>query len=142
MAYNVLIVDDSTPMRAVIKKIVKASGFNVGRFFEAANGLEALKVLNEEWLDLVLTDYNMPDMNGLELVEEMKREETLKSMPIVMITTEGSRERVEEFMAKGVMEYIKKPFTSEQIKQKLKRIMGETENEEHSSENGNEEFDF
>ncbi|MGD9245939.1 MAG: response regulator, partial [Desulfobacterales bacterium] len=69
MAYNILIVDDSTPMRAVIKKIVKASGFNVGEFFEATNGREALDILNQEWLDLVLTDYNMPDMNGLELVE-------------------------------------------------------------------------
>ena len=73
MAYNILIVDDSTPMRAVIKKIIKASGFDVGGFFEAVNGQEALKVLNEEWLDLVLTDYNMPDMNGLELIEEMKK---------------------------------------------------------------------
>jgi len=142
MAYNILIVDDSTPMRAVIKKIVKASGFNIGQFFEAANGRDALKVLKEEWIDLVLTDYNMPDMNGLELVEEMKKDEDLKSTPAVMVTTEGSRERIEEFMAKGVIEYIKKPFTPEQIKQKLKQIMGETEDEEQPSENGDEELDF
>ncbi|RZB38362.1 MAG: two-component system, chemotaxis family, chemotaxis protein CheY [Desulfobacteraceae bacterium Eth-SRB2] len=142
MAYNVLIVDDSTPMRAVIKKIVKASGFNVGQFFEAINGLEAMEVLNNEWIDLVLTDYNMPDMNGLELVEEMNKDDHLKSIPAVMITTEGSRERIEEFMAKGVMDYIKKPFTPEQIKQKLKQIMGETENEERRFDNGDEKFDF
>ena len=142
MAYNVLIVDDSTPMRAVIKKIVKASGFNVGQFFEAINGLEAMEVLNNEWIDLVLTDYNMPDMNGLELVEEMNKDDHLKSIPAVMISTEGSRERVEEFMAKGVMDYIKKPFTPEQIKQKLKQIMGETENEERRFDNGDEKFDF
>jgi two-component system chemotaxis response regulator CheY len=142
MAYNILIVDDSTPMRAVIKKIVKASGFNVGQFFEAANGREALDILNREWLDLVLTDYNMPDMNGLELVEEMNKDDHLKSIPAVMITTEGSRERVEEFMAKGVIEYIKKPFTPEQIKQKLKHIMGETEDEEQRYDNGDEELDF
>ncbi|MGD2030085.1 MAG: response regulator [Desulfobacterales bacterium] len=142
MAYNILIVDDSTPMRAVIKKIVKASGFNVGQFFEAANGREALTILNQEWLDLVLTDYNMPDMNGLELVEEMNKDDHLKSIPAVMITTEGSRERVEEFMAKGVIDYIKKPFTPEQIKQKLKHIMGETEDEEERYDNGDEELDF
>ena len=59
MAYNILIVDDSIPMRAVIKKVVKASGFDVGQFFEAANGIEALKILNREWLDLVLTDYKI-----------------------------------------------------------------------------------
>jgi len=142
MAYNILIVDDSTPMRAVIKKVVKASGFNVGQFFEAANGIEALKILNQEWLDLVLTDYNMPDMNGLGLVEEMKKDEELKSVPVVMITTEGSRERVEEFMEKGVMDYIKKPFTPEQIKQKLMQIIGETEDEERTPDNGDEELDF
>lgn len=142
MAYNILIVDDSTPMRAVIKKIVKASGVNVGQFFEAANGIEALEILNQEWLDLVLTDYNMPDMNGLELVEEMKKDEELKSVPVVMITTEGSRERVEEFMEKGVLDYIKKPFTPEQIKQKLMQIIGETEDEERTPDNGDEEFDF
>jgi two-component system chemotaxis response regulator CheY len=142
MAYNILIVDDSTPMRAVIKKIVKASGFNVGQFFEAINGLEAMEVLNNEWIDLVLTDYNMPDMNGLELVEEMNKDDHLKSIPAVMITTEGSRERVEEFMAKGVIDYIKKPFTPEQIKQKLKHIMGETEDEEQRYDNGDEELDF
>jgi len=142
MGYNILIVDDSTPMRAVIKKIVKASGFNVGQFFEAINGLEAMEVLNNEWIDLVLTDYNMPDMNGLELVEEMNKNDDLKSIPAVMITTEGSRERVEEFMAKGVIDYIKKPFTPEQIKQKLKHIMGETEDEEQRYDNGDEELDF
>jgi len=142
MAYNILIVDDSTPMRAVIKKIVKASGFNVGQFFEAINGLEAMEVLNNEWIDLVLTDYNMPDMNGLELLEEMNKDEDLKSIPAVMITTEGSRKRVEEFMAKGVVDYIKKPFTPEQIKQKLKHIMGETEDGEQRYENGHEELDF
>jgi len=142
MAYNILIVDDSTPMRAVIKKIVKASGFNVGQFFEAINGLEAMEVLNHEWIDLVLTDYNMPDMNGLELVEEMNKDDHLKLIPAVMITTEGSRERVEEFMAKGVIDYIKKPFTPEQIKQKLKHIMGETEDEEQRYDNGDEKLDF
>jgi two-component system, chemotaxis family, chemotaxis protein CheY len=142
MAYNILIVDDSAPMRAVIKKIIKASGFDVGQFFEASNGLEALKVLSEEWLDLVLSDYNMPDMNGLELVEKMKNDETLKSMPVVMITTEGSRERFEEFMAKGIMGYIKKPFTPEQIKQKLMEIMGETKDEKKPFENGDEKLDF
>ena len=142
MAYNILIVDDSSPMRAVIKKIIKASGFGVGEFFEAANGREALKVLNDEWLDLVLTDYNMPDMNGLELVEEMKRDETLASMPVVMVTTEGSKERVEEFMATGIMGYIKKPFTPEQIKQKLIEIIGETKDEKQPFGNGDEELDF
>ncbi len=144
MAYNILIVDDSMPMRAVIKKVVKASGFNVGQILEAPNGLKALEVLNSEWLDLVLTDYNMPDMDGLELLEEMQKDEALKSIPVVMITTEGSRERVEEFLEKGAKGYIKKPFTPEQIKQKLNHVMGETTNEdaEGYADNGDEELDF
>ena len=75
MAFKVLIVDDSLPMRSVMKKTVKASGFNVASFFEAANGIEALHVLKKEWIDLVLTDYNMPDMDGLELIQEMKKDD-------------------------------------------------------------------
>ena len=142
MAYNVLIVDDSAPMRAIIKKVVSASGFDMGRFFEASDGRKALKVLEQEWLDLVLTDYNMPDMNGLELLEEMKKDDALKSIPVIMITTEGSEKRIEKFMEKGALDYIKKPFTPEEIKQKLKRVMGETQDGEQGLDNGDEDFDF
>jgi two-component system chemotaxis response regulator CheY len=110
MAYNVLIVDDSTPMRAVIKKVVKASGFNSGRIYEASNGKEALGLLEKEWLDIVLTDYNMPEMDGLMLLEEMQKNETFRSIPVVMITTEGSKQRVDEFLKKGAKAYIKKLF--------------------------------
>ncbi len=144
MAYNILIVDDSFPMRGVIKKVVKASGFNVGRIFEADNGREALEILNDQWLDLVLSDYNMPGMNGLQLLEEMQRDNMLKLIPVVMITTEGSRSRVDEFIANGAADYIKKPFTPEQIKATLNRIMGETPHEETdaSPDSGDDGFDF
>jgi len=142
MAYNVLIVDDSMPMRGVIKKIIKASGFNVKDFFEASNGNEALKLLNEEWIDLVLTDYNMPEMNGLELMDEIKKCDTSKSIPVVVITTEGSKKRLVEFLEKGAMDYIKKPFTPEEIKEKLNQIMGEPQDEERILDNGDEELDF
>jgi two-component system chemotaxis response regulator CheY len=142
MAYNVLIVDDSIPMRGVIKKIIKASGFNVKDFFEASNGNEALEILDEEWLDLVLTDYNMPEMDGLELLDEIKKCETSKSIPVVVITTEGSKKRLVEFLEKGAMDYIKKPFTPEEIKEKLNQIMGEPQYEERVLDNGDEELDF
>ena len=142
MSYNVLIVDDSFPMRAVIKKTVKASGFNVGKFCEACNGKEALGILKEEWLDLVLTDYNMPDMNGLELISTMKADEILKTIPVVVITTEGSQQRMKEFMEMGAAEYIQKPFTPEEIRNKLNRIMGEAEHGEGSPEKGDEALDF
>lgn len=73
MAFNVLIVDDSSSMRAVIKKTIKVSGFNAGEYFEAGDGREALEILSNKWVDLVLSDINMPNMNGLELIAEMKK---------------------------------------------------------------------
>lgn len=142
MAYNVLVVDDSLPMRAIIKKVIKVSGFNVGQIFEAGNGKEALEIVKNEWLDLVLTDYNMPVMNGLELVSEMKRDELYKDIPVVMITTEGSREMVDEFMEKGATDYIKKPFTPEMVRTKLNNIMGEPEDGEEVFDDSDEELDF
>ncbi|MDD5204145.1 MAG: response regulator [Desulfobacterales bacterium] len=127
MAYNVLIVDDSLPMRAVVKKTITASGFMVGKFYDAGNGKEALEILSREWMYLVVTDYNMPDMNGLELLSHMKADEILKTIPVVVITTEGSQQRVREFMEGGAADYIRKPFTPEEIRNKLSLIMGETD---------------
>ena len=129
MAFNVLIVDDSSSMRAVIKKIIKISGFNVGEFLEAADGEEAMKVLTDDWVDVVLTDINMPNMNGLELIGEMKKDELLRSIPVVMVTTEGSEKRMQESMKLGASGYIKKPFLPEDIKRTLSGIMGEVEDE-------------
>lgn len=142
MAYNILVVDDSFPMRAVIKKVIKASGFDIGELLEAANGQEALDVLNRHWLDLVLTDYNMPDMNGLELIKEMKRIDTMKDIPVVMVTTEGSDQRIQTFIQQGVAAYIRKPFTPEQIKSQLNRILGEPEHGQILDDPGDEGLDF
>jgi two-component system, chemotaxis family, chemotaxis protein CheY len=142
MAYNILIVDDSFPMRSVIKKVIKASGFDVGELFEAGNGKEALQVMDQQWLDLVLTDYNMPDMNGLELLKAMKRSDTLADIPVVMVTAEGSERRVEEFLIQGAVSYVKKPFTPEQIKSHLNRILGEPENGQVSTVGSDEGLDF
>ena len=142
MAYNILIVDDSFPMRAVIKKVIKASGFDIGEFFEASNGKEALQVMDQKWLDLVLTDHNMPDMNGLELLKAMKDCDALMDIPVVMVTTEGSDRRVEEFLNFGVAAYIKKPFTPEQIKSHLNRILGEPERGQDLNDESDEGLDF
>ena len=142
MAYNVLVVDDSLPMRSVIKKTVKACGFDVGRIFDAANGKEALAILREEWLDIVLSDYSMPEMDGLQLIREMKKDGTLQSIPVVMVSTEGSLPRVKEFMERGAAGYIRKPFTPEQIRRKLNEIMGESNHAERCPDIGHEELDF
>lgn len=144
MSYNILIVDDSLPMRAVIKKVIKASGFDVGKFYEAENGKNALDVLNDEWVDLIISDYNMPVMNGLEMLESIKKNDIFNSIPVVMVTTEGSQQRIEEFFKSGAADYIKKPFTPEQIKTKLVMIMGETENDSEETEidNSDDGLDF
>lgn len=138
MAFNVLIVDDSSSMRAVIKKIIKVSGFDVGEFLEAADGQAALNVLGDSWVDLVLTDINMPKMDGLDLIREMKKDEILRSIPVVVVTTEGSEKRVQESMEVGASGYIKKPFMPEDIIKTLSNIMGEAQ--DGSRDNG-EDFE-
>jgi len=142
MAFNVLIVDDSSSMRAIVRKIIKVSGFNIGELLEAADGKEAIKVLTDEWVDLVLTDINMPNMNGLELISEMKKDEMLKSIPVVMVTTEGSEKRIQESMKLGASGYIKKPFLTEEIKRTLSAIMGEDEDgqRDYDEDDGGSDF--
>lgn len=130
MAFNVLIVDDSLSMRAVIKKIIKVSGFNVGQYYEAGDGNEALDVLEKEWVDLVLSDINMPNMSGLELISIMNADETLRAIPVVMVTTEGSDEKANKARDLGASGYIKKPFLPEEIKMTLCKIMGEETSDE------------
>ena len=142
MAFNVLIVDDSSSMRAVIKKTLKVSGFNVGQFLMAGDGKEALKVLEGQWVDIILTDINMPNMNGIELLTEVKKDEMLKSIPVVMITTEGSDKVMEESMRLGAQGYVKKPFRPEEIKGILNSIMGEEESGQRDSDEEFEGGDF
>ena len=142
MAFNVLIVDDSSSMRAVIKKTLKVSGFNVGQFLMADDGKEALKVLEGEWVDIILTDINMPNMNGIELLTEVKKDEMLKSIPVVMVTTEGSDRVMQESMRLGAQGYVKKPFRPEEIKGILNSIMGEEESGQRDSDEEFEGGDF
>jgi two-component system chemotaxis response regulator CheY len=130
MAFNILVVDDSLPMRKVIRKTIMASGFAMADYDEASDGSEALKIMRDKWVDIVVTDYNMPGMNGLELVDEMKKDEILRTIPVLVITTEGSRTRMEEFGEKGVSGYIRKPFTPEEIRAKLHEILGDVHDDE------------
>lgn len=125
MAYNVLIVDDSATMRALIRKVLVISGFDIGEYFEGANGLEALKVLEQNWVDIILTDLHMPGMDGLGLVQALKKHELWRQIPVVLITTEGRSEVLDSFPKEAVQGYIKKPFRPETIKQQLTAILGE-----------------
>jgi len=124
MAFNVLVVDDSSSIRAIIKKIIRLSGFNVGEFWDASDGLAALSVLKEQWVDIVLTDINMPNMNGMELIAQMKKDDQMAGIPVVVVSTEGSEKKMKEAMAMGALGYVKKPFVPEDIKRTLNEILG------------------
>jgi len=124
MALNILVVDDSETVRSIILKTLKLSGLELNEPLQAANGREALKVLQENWIDLVLTDINMPDMGGVELIEHMKTDEVMKTIPVVVVSTEGSATRIEELKEKGVRAYIRKPFTPERIREALENVLG------------------
>jgi two-component system, chemotaxis family, chemotaxis protein CheY len=125
MAYNILIVDDSKTMRQVIKKALSLSGFKVGECLEAGNGREALEVLANSWVDLILSDIHMPVMDGFGLLQALREEESWHDLPVVMITTEANEQRLQEAMSLGAKGYIRKPFTPENMRSFLSRVMGE-----------------
>ena len=127
MAFNVLIVDDSSTMRALIRKVLGISGFPVGQYFEGANGREALEILAREWVDVILTDLNMPEMDGKAFLKNLRRQEEWTDLPVVLVTTEGRPEIISQYSKLGFQGYIKKPFRPETIKQVLSEIMGETD---------------
>jgi len=125
MSYNILIVDDSRTTRTVISKTLKLAGVPINQLHEAENGKVALNILEENWIDLVLADINMPEMDGVEMVDRMSKDGLLKTIPVVIISTEGSQTRIEEMRSKGVRAYVRKPSTPELIKNIVEDILGE-----------------
>jgi len=136
MSFNILIVDDSHSMRAVIKKIVTLSGFHMDCCYEAGNGREALEVLADSWVDIIISDINMPEMNGLQMLKALKQHELYRDIPVVIVTTEGSAERMEEAMAGGAKGFIKKPFLPEDLKRMLHQVVGMGENGQYRGNAG------
>ena len=124
MSFNVLIVDDSGSMRAVIKKIIGLSGFRMDQCFEAGNGREALEVVGGNWVDVVISDINMPEMDGLEMLRKMKADRLLKDIPVIIITTVGDENRMQTVYGLGAKGFIKKPFLPEDVKKELHKVMG------------------
>ena len=125
MSYNVLIVDDSSIVRSVVKKSINMSGIDVSSVFEAGNGKEALDVLNKEWIDIVFADLNMPEMNGIELVEKMSEDAMLVSTPVVIISSEQRQPKIDALKERGIRAYMKKPFRPEGFKDIVCNILGE-----------------
>ena len=125
MAFRVLIVDDSPVMRSFVRRIVLLSGIEAAEFLEASDGIEALAVLRREWVDVILTDINMPRMDGEELVRCLDRDDLLKSVPVLVVSTDGTESRVHQMLALGARGYVKKPFMPETLREELERVLGE-----------------
>ncbi|MDD9939479.1 MAG: response regulator [Myxococcales bacterium] len=123
MGLRILIVDDSSAMRAYVRATLEDSfGATVE---EATSGFEALRVLPRERFDLVVVDINMPNINGLELISFMRRSETHKETPLVIISTEASKRDRERAFSLGANAYLAKPFTSEQLLETLEQFRTE-----------------
>ncbi|HOW73677.1 MAG TPA: response regulator [Phycisphaerae bacterium] len=124
MSHDVLIVDDSVTIRQMVKKTLDIAGLNVGEVYEASNGIEALAQLNDHPVAVMLVDINMPTMNGIQLLTRMRGNRRLKDIPIVIVSTEGSRQRIAELESIGAFGYVRKPFHPEQLRDVLKPLLG------------------
>jgi two-component system, chemotaxis family, chemotaxis protein CheY len=116
---SALIVDDSSVMRKIVERALRQAGLVIAEVFEASSGMEALDVLRRTRVNLILSDINMPNMDGLEFLRQMRALELAKDVPVVMITTEGSEDHVREAIVAGAQGYIRKPFTAEQVKERV-----------------------
>jgi two-component system chemotaxis response regulator CheY len=119
-----LIVDDSSVMRKIVERCLRQAGMDLSEVYEASNGAEGLAVIGEHPVDLILSDINMPVMDGLEFVKHLKTMDAAKNTPVVMITTEGGEKHVLEALSNGAKGYIRKPFTPDQVKEHVIPILG------------------
>ena len=123
MSYNILIVDDSKTIRSVIKKTLDIADVPVGDLYEAENGKEALDVMNSNWIDLIFADINMPVMTGIEMIKKMSEDNTLDKTPVIIVSTEGSKTRIDELLELGVKAYLRKPINPEELRNIVKEVM-------------------
>jgi len=119
MALDVLIVDDSSAIRKILMRVLAQTDLKLGDIFEAADGVDAIKILEANKVGLVLSDINMPNMDGLQLLTSVRSRPEWNGIPIIMITTEGNQAKVMEAVQLGAQWYVRKPFTAEQIKEKI-----------------------
>ena len=116
---RVLIVDDSTVMRKIVERSLRQAGLDPLVVHEAGSGSEGLDVLRDKKVDLILSDINMPSMDGLEFLRQLRAQDLATGVPVVMITTESSEEHVKQAIIAGAQGYIRKPFTAEQVKERV-----------------------
>jgi two-component system chemotaxis response regulator CheY len=123
MSLSVLIVDDSPVMRGFIRRVINLSGLEISGCLEAANGVEALSQLHQGKVDVVLTDINMPVMNGEELVRNMKSEGLLADIATVVVSTDATEQRIRKLIELGAHGYVTKPFTPEVLRETLEKVL-------------------
>jgi len=125
MSFSILVADDSETVRAVIARTLALAGLPLSGLHHAGNGREALEILKKTPIDLVFSDLSMPVMTGLGLIESMRADDTLRSIPVVVVSEEGSRTRIDDLIQKGVRAYVRKPFTPEAMKAVVDNVLGE-----------------
>ena len=119
MPPNVLIVDDSAALRKILQRVLRQAEIPLGNLYEAGDGIQALEAMKANSVDLVLSDINMPNMDGLQLLAQIRANPQWQDIRVIMITTEGNQARVMEAVGLGAAGYVRKPFTADQIKEKL-----------------------
>jgi two-component system chemotaxis response regulator CheY len=124
MAYRVLIADDSPVMRSFVRRVIELSGFEMEKCLEAGNGAEALTILQAEPVDAILTDINMPVVDGEEFLRRLSADAGLRSIPAIVISTDATRNRMDRMLALGARGYLTKPFLPETLRAELERTLG------------------
>jgi two-component system chemotaxis response regulator CheY len=124
MVQSILIVDDSSIIRAVIKRTLRMAGLDTAQLLEAGNGQIALDILAKQRVDLVLADLNMPVMDGRELTRSIRSRETTRDLPVIVISADPSVDGMHSLAQFGVTAYLAKPFTPEAIRQTIETVMG------------------
>jgi two-component system chemotaxis response regulator CheY len=114
-----LIVDDSSVMRKIVERALRQAGIAFREVLEASSGVEALTVLESNQVDLIVSDINMPQMDGLEFLRQVRTRDLASGVPVVMITTESSEDHVRQALVAGAQAYIRKPFTADQVKDRV-----------------------
>ena len=120
LSMKVLVVDDFATMRRILKNILKQIGFT--KIIDADDGSTALAMLKKNKVDLIISDWNMPMVSGLELLKAVRSDESIKDMPFLMVTAESQKDSVVQAIQAGVSNYVVKPFTPDTIKEKLEQI--------------------
>lgn len=122
MAINILVVDDSSVMRNMIRRTIKMCGVDIAHYYEAGNGKEGLSMLENNHVDLLFIDVNMPVMDGMEMLEKVRKEDKTKNLPVLIVSTESSEGRIQNIDRRSV-DFVYKPFTPEILRERIQHIL-------------------